>query len=145
MTLPLLFDLDGTITDSRRGITGCIRHALLELGYRPPPDGELTQYVGPPLAASFGTLLGASGPALVEQAIALYRDRYDHVGIFENDVYPGITDALAELAADGHHMRIVTAKPRTYALRIIEHFGLADMFTAVHGPESPTATTRKRP
>jgi phosphoglycolate phosphatase len=134
VTLSLLFDLDGTLTDSRRGIAGCIRYALRELGHRPPPDGELTQYIGPPLAASFATLLGTSDSVVVDQAIAIYRGRYDGVGIFENDVYPGIRDALMALAEAGHHMHVVTAKPRPYAVRIIEHFGLASLFASIHGP-----------
>lgn len=135
MTLLLLFDLDGTLTDSRRGIAECIRHALGELGHRAPPDGELTKYIGPPLAASFATLLGTSDPVVIDQAIAIYRDRYDKVGILENDVYAGIRDALVALAEAGHQMHVVTAKPRPYAVRIVEHFGLADLFASVHGPE----------
>ena len=135
MPLTLLFDLDGTITDSRPGIVRCIAHALEELGRPAPADSELTRFVGPPLAASFQTLLGTADAEVVERAIALYRERFDRVGIFENTVYPGMHEALAMLAGDGHYLAVVTAKPRAYAVRIIEHFGLAPMFRSVHGPD----------
>jgi phosphoglycolate phosphatase len=131
----LLFDLDGTLTDSRRGIVACIRHALEQLECEAPPDHDLTRYVGPPLAASFEALLATSDPLLVDRAIAAYRERYERVGFLENDVYPGIREALVELGTGGHALRVVTAKPRTSAARIVSHFGLADLFQGVHGPE----------
>jgi phosphoglycolate phosphatase len=131
----LLFDLDGTLTDSREGVVRCIHHALLELGCSGVPVADLTKYVGPPLPASFTTLLGTSNRARIDLAIAVYRRRFEHVGMFENRLYPGIDEALAELGADGHTLCVVTAKPRVYARQILERFSLAHRFRAVYGPE----------
>jgi phosphoglycolate phosphatase len=129
----LLFDLDGTLTDSRKGIARCFAHALAAMGRTAPPD--LTPYIGPPIADSFALLLDTSDAGDVERAIALYRERFERVGMFENALYPGIEGALAELAGDGHDLRVVTAKPRVYARRILEHFGIAGWFQGVFGPE----------
>jgi phosphoglycolate phosphatase len=131
----LLFDLDGTLTDSREGVVRCIRHALLELGCSSVPVADLTKYVGPPLPASFATLLDTSDPARIDLAIAAYRRRFEQVGIFENGLYPGMEKALAELGASGHKLCIVTAKPRVYARQILERFNLGHRFRAVYGPE----------
>jgi len=82
--LTVLFDLDGTLTDSRAGITACIRHALGKLGRACPDDDALATYIGPPLRGTLSTLLGTSDPALIEEALAHYRTRYDDVGLLQN-------------------------------------------------------------
>jgi phosphoglycolate phosphatase len=131
----LMFDLDGTLTDSRAGITRCIQHALAEAGVAAPPAEELTRYVGPPLAGSFEMLLGTSDAQRIEAAIAAYRRRFEHVGMFENCLYPGIAEMLASFRAASHELCVVTVKPRVYALRILAHFGIAGLFQGVYGPE----------
>lgn len=131
----LLFDLDGTITDSSIGIARCIQYALSEAGSAAPPLHDLTRYVGPPLAGSFSVLLNTSEPRQIEEAIAAYRRRFEAVGMFENTLYPGMAEMLAECALLGHSMSVVTSKPRPYALRILQHFGLGSLFRGVHGPE----------
>ena len=78
--LAVLFDLDGTLTDSSAGITGCIRHALGRLGRPCPKDDELAAYIGPPLRGTFSTLLGTTDPALIDTALSHYRARYDETG-----------------------------------------------------------------
>jgi phosphoglycolate phosphatase len=131
----LFFDLDGTLTDSRDGVVRCIQHALVELGVPAPPAEQLTWCVGPPLAGSFERLLGTSDSARIEAAIAAYRERFERVGMFENAIYPGIPEALAQFAEEHHLLYVVTSKPRIYARQILEHFGLAQAFRAIHGPE----------
>jgi phosphoglycolate phosphatase len=131
----LLFDLDGTLTDSRLGVTRCIRHALAEAGVVAPPLEELTRYVGPPLLGTFAALLRTSDSCRIEAAIAAYRQRFEQVGMFENRLYPGVRQMLAALASAGHELRVVTAKPRPYARQILEHFGMATLFHDVHGPD----------
>ena len=96
--LTVLFDLDGTLTDSRAGITACIRHALERVGRECPDDEVLATYIGPPLRGTFTTLLGTSDPALIETALAHYRARYDDVGLFENAVYDGVPEMLEATA-----------------------------------------------
>src|SRR5262245_38846432 len=120
----VLFDLDGTLTDSRAGIVRCIQHALLAMGRAAPPEPELTMHVGPPLSAVFATLLATADQGSIDRAIACYRERYEDIGIFENVVYPGIPDALSDLVSAGHTLALVTAKPHVYARRILEHLAL---------------------
>ena len=130
-----MFDLDGTLTDSRLGVSRCIQHALAEAGAVAPSIEELTRYVGPPLPGSFATLLGTSNAQHIERAIAAYRHRFDQIGIFENRVYPGMVETLEAFEAAGYGMCVVTAKPRVYALRVLEHVGIARLFRGVYGPE----------
>ncbi|HEY7040292.1 MAG TPA: HAD hydrolase-like protein [Methylomirabilota bacterium] len=132
----VLFDLDGTLTDSRPGITACIRHALDRVGHACPDDEALAVYIGPPLRGTLSTLLGTTDPALIETALGHYRHRYDTVGLFENRVYDDVPALLEALARRGHAMAVATAKTRQAATRIVEHFGLAGHFTAVYGAEA---------
>ena len=135
MVQHVLFDLDGTLTDSRSGITQSWAHALRSLGHEPPTLQALEQYIGPPTRDVARSLLQSADPALVERCVAVYRERYATVGLFENAVYPGIDALLAALAADGHTLFICTSKPTVYAQRIAEHFGLARFLRAVYGCE----------
>jgi phosphoglycolate phosphatase len=130
----VLFDLDGTLTDPKVGITGSIRHAMAELG-RPLGDKvDLDWCIGPPLIDAFARLLdGDRGRA--EAGVAAYRARYGVVGLYENEVYPGIPELLDALVADGRRLVLATSKPRVFAERILAHFDLARRFAAIHGSE----------
>lgn len=131
----LLFDLDGTLTDNYTGIAASIRHALALLAAPDPTDADLRTCVGPPLRGSFARLLATVDEARIEQAVAHYRERFADVGWKENVAYPGIAEALATLAAGGTTMYVCTAKPETFARRIVEHFGFAPYFRAVYGAD----------
>jgi phosphoglycolate phosphatase len=131
----LFFDLDGTLTDSRPGILASLRHALRLLGRESPPDAQLMRFIGPPTHDAFPELLGSRDPVLVDRAIALYRERYSEVGLFEASVYPGVAEGVAALSSAGHPLRVVTSKPRVYADRMIDHFGLRPFFAEVCGSE----------
>jgi phosphoglycolate phosphatase len=131
----VLFDLDGTLTDPKPGITACIRHALGGLGRTPPPAEELLWCIGPPLSASFATLLDTTDDALIAQSLALYRERFGTVGLYENAVYPGIPEAVGAVRAAGFATFVATSKPHVYARRIVEHFGLDTLFDGVYGSE----------
>lgn len=131
----VLFDLDGTLTDSRDGIVRCYQHALAELGREVPSGRELMPYVGPPLASCFAALLQTDDEATIEQAITSYRHRFDRQGIFENALYSGIVEALSALSRTAHPLYVVTSKPAAYANRILEYFAIAKFFRAVYGPE----------
>ena len=96
-----LFDLDGTLTDPREGITRSLAYALERMGLDPPALDDLVFAIGPPLRATLAQLLGTDSPAAVERAIALYRERFAEVGLFENRPYDGIAQALASLQAAG--------------------------------------------
>ena len=137
MTSPgdLLFDLDGTLTDNYAGIAASIRHALARLAAPVPDDAALRRYDGPPLRATFATLLATDERDVVERAIAHYRERFAAVGWRENTAYPGIEEALARLRAAGARLFVCTAKPRIYAERIVAHFGFDAHFAAVYGAD----------
>jgi phosphoglycolate phosphatase len=134
-TPTLFFDLDGTLADPSDGITRCLRHALARLGRPVPPWEELLQYIGPSLRWTFPRLLGSDDPELIESAVAHYRQRYGTVGLFEQEIYPGIPALLQSLCDDGFALYVVTSKPRVFAEKIIEHFRLAAYFQEVFGPE----------
>jgi phosphoglycolate phosphatase len=133
--LTLFFDLDGTLSDPSEGITKSVQHALKCLGRPYPGKSELQHYIGPPLRWTFPRLLGTDDSDLVETAIGYYRERYETVGLFENEVYPGIPELLQRLQDDGYPLYVVTSKPTVYADRIIRHFGLDHFFLDVYGPE----------
>jgi phosphoglycolate phosphatase len=131
----LLFDLDGTLTDPKEGITRCIAHALETLGHPSPPPDDLHFAIGPPLRATFGRLMQTEDRALIELALATYRERFATIGLFENALYPNIRETLAQARADGHRIFLATSKPHVYARRILVHFGIAEFFEAAHGSE----------
>ena len=133
--LTVVFDLDGTLTDSRAGITASIRHALARLGRECPDDDELAAYIGPPLRGTFTALLGTRDPALIEAAMAHYRARYDDVGLFENVVYDGVPEMLESTARLASTMLVATAKLQHAATRIVTHFDLVRHFHGVYGAE----------
>ncbi len=130
----LFFDLDGTLTDPREGITRCIQYGLEQIGRPFPPQEELVKYIGPPLRWTFPDLLGTNEAELVDAAIAHYRQRYADVGLFENELYPGIPQLLKALCDERFRLFVVTSKPTIYAERIVQHFDLSAYFEAVYGP-----------
>jgi phosphoglycolate phosphatase len=140
----VLFDLDGTLTDPREGITRSIAYALERLGIEPPPLDELTFAIGPPLRGSLARLIGTPDPAAIERALSLFRERFTDIGIFENRPYDGVDEALADLRARGSALHVATSKPAVYAVRIVERFGLASHFVAVHGCELDGTREDKR-
>ncbi len=142
--LALFFDLDGTLSDPSEGITKSVQHALRSLGRPYPGKSELQHYIGPPLRWTFPRLLGTDDNALVETAIGYYRERYETVGLFENEVYPGIPELLQQLQDDGYPLYVVTSKPTVYADRILQHFGLDRFFLEVYGPDLDGRFDEKR-
>ncbi len=132
--LPVLLDLDGTISDNYTGIARSIGYALESLGAPAADAATLRSCVGPPLRDSFRRLLATNDAALIEQAIALYRERYADVGWQENVVYPGIAQALPALSR-ARPLFLCTAKPTVYARRIIERFGFTGHFVALYGTD----------
>jgi phosphoglycolate phosphatase len=140
----VLFDLDGTLTDPREGITRSIAHALERMGREPPPLDDLCFAIGPPLRASLAKLLGEDRRETVEQALAHYRERFADVGLFENAPYDGIAELLATLQGSGTRLFVATSKPLVYADRIVRHFGFDSHFEAVHGCELDGTREDKR-
>jgi len=131
----VLFDLDGTLTDPHEGITNCLRYAMKELGHEPPPAEELRWCIGPPLRENFAHLLDTNDPALLDKAVALYRERFGETGMYENALFSEVEEALGEIRAGGFRMFIASSKPLVYVKKIVEHFGLAGYFDGVYGSE----------
>ena len=130
----IYFDLDGTLTDPKPGITRSIQYALQRLDHPTmPTEDELTWCIGPPLRASFVRLLGAETSA--DLAVSYYRERFSDIGLYENGVYDGIGEVLTSLCASGHRLFVATSKPHVFAERIIDHFGLRDHFERLFGSE----------
>ena len=140
----ILFDLDGTLTDPREGITRSIAYALERMGLAAPPLADLTFAIGPPLRRSLAQLIGSDESDPVERALAFYRERFADVGLYENAVYDGIAETLQALSAAGTTLIVATSKPRVYAERIVRHFGLEAHFAAVHGCELDGTREDKR-
>jgi len=131
----VLFDLDGTLTDPKIGITTCIQHALEQLGYDAPETDALLWCIGPPLTVSFAQLMQTDAPALINRAISHYRDRFATVGLYENLLYPDIPETLESVRNHGYQIFLATSKPHIYAKRIVEHFGLTPWFHGIYGSE----------
>ncbi len=128
----LLFDLDGTITDSEEGILNCVRYGLTSCGFPVPDYDTLKAFIGPPLVVSYQEICGLSYED-TEAAILKYRERYSEKGIFENRLYDGISELLFDLKNSGYKIALATSKPEIFARRILDHFGIAEAFDAVAG------------
>jgi phosphoglycolate phosphatase len=136
----VFFDLDGTLTNPKPGITRSIQYALERLGFAVPSEDDLVWCIGPPLHASFKKLVGSD--ELAHRAVELYRERFSEIGLYENETYAGIEETLSEVAA-GRRLFVATSKPKVYADRIIEHFGLGRYFEEVFGSELDGTRTDK--
>ena len=126
----LLFDLDGTLTDSTEGIVKCLEYALDRMGYEIPEDTN--KFLGPPLYTSFAEFCGMNEEQ-VNEAVRIFRERYSTVGLFENRVYDGVPEMLDRLKKGGKRIMVATSKPEVYAVRIFDRFGLSQFFEAVGG------------
>ena len=127
----VIFDLDGTLTDSGEGITKCVRLALEHFGIPVKNLDDLRFFVGPPLRDSF---VKAGVPEdKVEEAIAVYRSRYTNVGLFENTPYSGIRELLEKLTVLGYRLFVATSKPEEMAVRVLKKFDLFRYFEKVCG------------
>ena len=138
----LIFDFDGTIAESGRGIMHCAGLAMERLGKPVPGEDVLRRFVGPPLFTSFRDECGLSDEEAT-LAVQYYRERYESGGLFEADIYPGITPMLRALKASGAYMAVASGKPAKFLVRIIEHFGLTPYFEKVVGPDPSSHSSDK--
>lgn len=128
----ILFDLDGTVTDPKEGITKCAAFALSHFGIHVEDPDTLTFFIGPPLLDTFMEYYGMS-EAQALKAIEFYRQRFADVGWVENIPYSDIENCLTQLQAAGKTLMIATSKPEDFAVKILEHFGLAQYFEFICG------------
>jgi phosphoglycolate phosphatase len=132
MYTTILFDLDGTITDSEPGITACVQYALRKFGIEVEDKSTLRPFIGPPLRDSFEQYFDMT-PEQAEQATAYYRERYAPIGKFESTLYPGIESLLQKLHRSGRTVVLATSKPEHFAREILDHFGLTEYFDLIGG------------
>ena len=141
MKKAILFDLDGTLTDSGEGIINCAIFTLEHYGLPIPSREKLRVFVGPPLQESF---IKFGVPAdKVEEAIKIYRSRYIPIGKYENTPYPGIRELLEKLRADGHDLYVATSKPEITSVEILDHFDLSRYFTRICGASNDFSRNKK--
>lgn len=140
----ILIDLDGTLTDPKVGITTSARYGLEKIGHPISDEINIDWIIGPPLKASLAKILNVEADhVLAEQALMGYRERFAVKGLYENHVFEGVAETLAELKRRGYRLFVATAKPTVYAKRILEHFDLAQYFTDIYGSELNGERTNK--
>lgn len=139
----VLFDLDGTLTDSGPGIMNSVKYAMQKAGYEIPDEAVLRSFIGPPLLDSFRVTCGITDEE-VYQMIALYREYYEEKGMLENTLYEGVTEMLASLKDAGKGIFMATSKPEKYARLIAEHFEIAPYFDAIGGACMDGTRTEKQ-
>lgn len=138
----ILFDLDGTLTDPKVGITSAVAHALKFYGIEVENLDTLCKFIGPPLADSFMEYYGFDREQAVE-AVEKYREYFSVRGLYENEVYPGIEQLLKALTEQGKKVYLATSKPEVYARQILEYFHLTEYFTFIGGSELSGERVRK--
>jgi phosphoglycolate phosphatase len=131
MSITVLFDLDGTLTDPAPGIIGSFRKALVDLGHAPPPFEDLRWIIGPSLRLSFPKVMGEGSDP--EPAVERYRVHYRGGGMYDLSLYDGMMDAVRAIRGASERMFVCTAKPEPYAVPIVERFGYAPFFERVYG------------
>lgn len=130
MTDYILFDLDGTLTDPKEGILNCVKYALEAEGIYETDEKKLMSFIGPPLRDSFRDVYGFCETE-AERLVEKYRERFSTVGLFENRLYDGADKMLESLKKAGKRMALATSKPRVYAERIAEKYGILQYFDVI--------------
>ena len=138
----ILFDLDGTLTDSGPGIMNGVEYAVREMGLAPHPKEFYRRFIGPPLQWSFRHYCGLD-EAGARRAVETYRVYYSDKGIWENAPYPGIRELLAKLHGAGRALAVATSKPEVLAVRVLEHYGLMPYLACVAGATLAEAKDQK--
>ena len=137
-----LFDLDGTLTDPKEGITKSVSYALNSFGIQVASLDDLVTFIGPPLRDSFRKYFHFTEKE-TEIAVGKYREYFSETGIFENFLYQGVSEVLEQLKAHGITMVIATSKPTVFAKKITEHFGIRKYFDLIAGSELDGTRSRK--
>mgnify|MGYP002507499841 FL=1 len=137
-----MFDLDGTLTDPKEGITKSVRHALNHYGIQVDDLDTLTPFIGPPLTDSYKKYYGFSDEQAWE-GVLVYREYFSERGWHENKEYPGIKEMLGALKTAGRVLLVATSKPEEFARKILEHFGMAGYFDFIGGADMDETRVRK--
>lgn len=138
----ILFDLDGTLTDPKVGITKCVQYALNKMGISETDLNKLEPFIGPPLQESFSGLY-AFDETKTKLAIEYYRERFKESGMFENEIYPGIMELLSQLKERQKVLVVATSKPTVFAEKIVQFFGIDKYFDLIVGSNLDGTRTAK--
>lgn len=138
----ILFDLDGTLTDPKEGITRCVQYGMEALGYHEPDREKLTSFIGPPLMEMYMETCGFTEDEAV-QAVEKYRERFREKGMYENEIYEGIADMLKTLKDSGKRLGVATSKPEVFAVPILKYFRIDSYFEYIVGSELSGERVRK--
>ncbi len=138
----ILFDLDGTLSDSSQGIINSIIYALEKYDVKDYDMPLLRKFLGPPLHESFEKFMGFDKEKSL-QAVKLYREYFSSKGLFENEIYGGVSDLLQNLKENGKTLIVATSKPQLFTDRIMEHFNLAKYFDFIAGSNMDTTRSKK--
>ncbi|MBN2239350.1 MAG: HAD hydrolase-like protein [Dehalococcoidales bacterium] len=130
----LLFDLDGTLADSREGVIGCFQYTIGNLSSFRYTDEEIQSYVGIEIRKIFRGLLKTDSEETVAEAIRIYREKYNEIGITGNELYDGIPETLSELKNRSYNLFVVTMKNNVDAGKIIDYLDLRKFFSGLYGP-----------
>ena len=129
-----LFDLDGTLTDPREGITKSVQYALHHFGIEEPDLEKLEPFIGPPLKDSFMEFYGLTEEQ-AKKAITVYRERFAPVGVLENQIFEGIPEMLQSLQENGKKLAVASSKPVNFVRQILQHFSIDQYFDVIVGSE----------
>ncbi|WP_127849506.1 HAD-IA family hydrolase [Lacticaseibacillus hulanensis] len=140
MSKTLFFDFDGTIADSEQGIVNGIKYMINNLGVKELTAAEYRDWIGPSLAYSINKYFPQFDEKGVRHAIHLYQDYYNAQGIFELQLYKDVPETLAKLQDEGYQMAVASSKPEHMIKRIVEHFGMNDLFTGLYGASEDEKT-----
>lgn len=138
----ILFDLDGTLTDPKEGITKAVAYALNHYGIEVEDLDSLCPFIGPPLTDSYTKFYGF-GPEQAREGVQIFREYFQARGWQENKEYPGMKEMLKELKAAGHVLLVATSKPEAFAKKILEHFGMDQYFDMIGGADMEETRVRK--
>jgi len=138
----ILFDLDGTISDSNEGITKGVQMTLTHFGINIEDRTALLPYIGPPIRETLSTRFGLTS-GQIDEAMQIYGAYYAEKGLYENELYEGVPEMLRELKRRGKVIALATSKAAVFAQRILEHFGIDDCFSCVSGGELTGYGTKK--
>lgn len=138
----ILFDLDGTLVDTKEGITKSVQYSLTDFGIHIKDLDELTAFIGPPLGSQYGEIYGMDEQQ-VTRAVALFRQRYEKTGIFECSLFPGIKALLESLKAAGKNLAVATSKIESSAVIVLEHLGISSYFDIIAGGDLKNTRSTK--
>jgi phosphoglycolate phosphatase len=130
----IIFDLDGTLSDPRKGVYNAYYYAAAKLNLKIPDEDILATLIGPPLQKGFADVFGLKGNA-IDEAVNAFREYYGDRGLFENKMYPGISELLEEIARTGTPAYVATSKYEAYAKRVLENFGIMQYFADLAGAD----------